>query len=177
MPKGTPLASIPNEMFLSLAAKLERKITPDGDCWIWTAYRMANGYGRFDFTRPDGHMTKTTAHRVSWLIHRGDIPDDLSIDHLCRNKSCVNPWHLDLVTLRTNAKRQHSHYAAERALRVVEGVEPTYATGTWASGRCKNGHDVTLAENVYYDSLGRGRVGRHCFPCAVDDLKAKRRLA
>jgi hypothetical protein len=69
-------------------------------CWIWTRGKFTNGYGAF--TLKD-HMVG--AHKYSYELLNGKIPDNLEPDHLCRNKSCVNPSHIEVVTHRENVKR------------------------------------------------------------------------
>lgn len=73
-------------------------VDPDG-CWVWTDAARA-GYG---FLLVNGK--KQMAHRVSYELHVGPIPEGLQIDHLCRNKLCVNPTHLEPVTQRENILR------------------------------------------------------------------------
>ncbi len=70
-------------------------------CWLWTSSRFRNGYGQFR----DKRFPTALAHRVSWLLHRGPIPDGMQTDHLCRNPRCVNPDHMELVTNRENSRR------------------------------------------------------------------------
>lgn len=65
-------------------------------CWIWQGARHHKGYGNLR-----GRM----AHRISWEIHVGEIPDKMTIDHLCLNKLCVNPNHLEVVTNQENKRR------------------------------------------------------------------------
>lgn len=70
------------------------------ECWEWTAYRNDKGYGTFGM----GRVTKK-AHRVAYELVRGPIPEGLELDHLCRNRGCVNPFHLEAVTSRVNTLR------------------------------------------------------------------------
>jgi hypothetical protein len=81
-------------------------------CWLWTGV-LANGYGRIK--RGDKRLM---AHRVSYELFRGPIPSGLTLDHLCRLRCCVNPWHLESVTMRENMLRGTSP-AAQSAKRLV----------------------------------------------------------
>ncbi len=73
------------------------EIQPDG-CWVWTGY--LSPYGKFGVSG-----RRPVAHRWSYEYHVGPIPDGLTIDHLCRNPSCVRPDHLEPVTLQENMRR------------------------------------------------------------------------
>jgi hypothetical protein len=77
------------------------KIDPVTKCWQWTGGISPYGYGIFCFSKHGNFM----AHRMSYEIFRGPIPKDLCLDHLCRNRSCINPDHLELVTLYENIHR------------------------------------------------------------------------
>jgi hypothetical protein len=84
--------------------RIAKFLAPEGDCWRWTGQIGRNGYGLFHWVI-DGKKRGTGAHRASWLAHRGDIPDGLELDHLCRNHWCVNPWHMEPVTHLINVQR------------------------------------------------------------------------
>ena len=72
------------------------------DCWLWTGATQ-RGYGVFNLgARGIGFVR---AHRYVYELLRGRIADGLVLDHLCRNSGCVNPWHLEAVTQRTNILR------------------------------------------------------------------------
>lgn len=87
------------------AERFESKVFPEAltGCWLWVAYANKRGYGMFALgTREQGW---SLAHRFSYEMHRGPIPEGLVLDHLCRNPACVNPDHLEAVTQRTNMAR------------------------------------------------------------------------
>jgi hypothetical protein len=72
----------------------------NSDCWAWSAYKNNKGYGCFGI----GDKNIYLAHRVSWSISNGQIPEGMFLDHICHNTSCVNPLHLRLATLSENAR-------------------------------------------------------------------------
>lgn len=75
------------------------KVEKTSDCWNWTAAK-SEGYGHFSY------MKKWyQAHRVAYLLMRGELPKGLVADHLCRNRSCVNPNHIEFVTIWVNTLR------------------------------------------------------------------------
>lgn len=106
-----PKATTPPEV------RFFRFVVESGDCWIWTAARDKNGYGLFKGS--DNRMRR--AHRWCYEYLRDEIPTGLMLDHLCRNHSCVNPWHLEPVTNAENVRRG--------------------ARGELHPGKCKWGHD------------------------------------
>jgi hypothetical protein len=121
---------------------------PD-DCWPWNAAVSNLGYGRFG----NGTHGTTYAHRIAYLAIVGGIPDGLELDHLCRNRRCINPAHLEPVTHRQNIQRGKT------------------ATAT----HCVNGHAFT-PENTHL----RPRGARQCRACNRENqrrLKERRRAA
>ena len=113
-------------------------IAVDGEsgCWIWQGRRDRQGYGH---TKTPGDK-KWLAHRLTYTVWVGPIPDGLEIDHLCRVTSCVNPEHLEPVTRAENARRRAA-----------------------AITHCAQGHEFT-AENTYVwiNKRGRSRACRTC---------------
>lgn len=83
---------------MSLAARFATKFTPEpmSGCWLWTAALDHNGYGLIG--SGGKHGTNLQAHRVSWELHCGPIPDGQCVLHRCDTPSCVNPDHLFLGT-------------------------------------------------------------------------------
>lgn len=86
--------------------RLESKIQaePNTGCWLWTGAVTHDGYGYgvFRMSRPRRNVA---AHRAVWELHRGPVPDGLTLDHLCRVRCCVNPDHLEAVAHRVNCLR------------------------------------------------------------------------
>jgi hypothetical protein len=103
--------------------------TPDG-CWEWQGSRNTLGYGRVHIKELTGR-TMVFAHRLVYEILVHDIPDGLEIDHLCKNKACCNPDHLDPVTCAVNLSRS-----------------PTASTLAAQATHCPSGHPYD-GENLW----------------------------
>jgi len=85
----------------NLEKALQRYIVDEETgCWLWTG-ATRGGYGRLKLT--DHGMMQ--AHRASYEFHKGKIPEGMCLDHLCRNRSCINPDHLEPVTIQENIRR------------------------------------------------------------------------
>ena len=82
------------------------KVETGHDCWNWTGAKSF-GYGKF-WT---GGEVRAWAHRVSWELEHGPIPDGMSVDHICHNTACVKPSHLRLATKKQNAENLAAPYA------------------------------------------------------------------
>lgn len=79
---------------------IANRIVTDRGCWVWTALLDHDGYSRISV---GGKMR--IGHRVAYEAFRGPIPPGLTLDHLCRNRTCINPDHLEPVTLAENISR------------------------------------------------------------------------
>lgn len=93
---------------------------PCSGCFLWFGRIDEDGYGRFRW----GATQMMKAHRAAYLLYVGPIPDGLTLDHLCRVRSCVNPRHVEPVTNRENALRglgQGAHNA--KKIMCVHGHE------------------------------------------------------
>lgn len=73
---------------------------PNSGCFLWLGKPQQRGYGQFTL----GGTTKT-AHRVAYEMYIGDVPDGMDVDHLCRNRLCVNTAHLEVVSHAENLRR------------------------------------------------------------------------
>lgn len=86
-----------------------RKIDENG-CWIWTGALDDAGYGTTVLHYHSKTSKQLRVHRVSYILHYGAIPKGYTLDHLCREKKCFNPTHLEAVTSRENNERNKKKY-------------------------------------------------------------------
>ena len=97
------------------------RINWDTGCWEWIGAMHMGGYGVACV-----HDRLVGAHRVAYLALKGDIPDGFQIDHLCRNRRCVNVMHLEAVSRRTNIRRGVRTKLTEEK---VASIRTEWATG------------------------------------------------
>lgn len=83
-----------------LSAMLNSRSEPEGECLVWRGSIKQNGYGSLMATYKGEQFAY--AHRLSYRIHNGEIPDGMHIDHTCWNRACINPAHLRLATNKQN---------------------------------------------------------------------------
>lgn len=116
------------------------RVDASGDCWEWTG-RRRSGYGVAEL------VGTTSAHRVAYVLLVGPIPEGLQLDHLCRNRACVNPDHLEPVTNLVNSRR-----------------------ALWRH-HCRKGHPLT-PENTYWRPTPRKGLGpRQCAICHIESAR------
>lgn len=118
----------------------------DSGCWNWLRRDNGSGYGMITL-----HGRQRIVHRLFYQILNGQIPDYLVVDHLCRNRRCVNPDHLDPTTQKENVRRG----------------ETGQKTAAWRKSwtHCVNGHEFT-EENTLNHKRKNDRVYRVCLACA-----------
>lgn len=84
---------------------------PNSGCWLWTG-----SYNQFGYGRANLNGQRVVAHKASFILHRGPVPDGMELDHICRVRLCVNPSHLEPVTKLVNVRRGMSgiHHAEKQ---------------------------------------------------------------
>lgn len=139
-------------MTATLAPRIANKITVSATgCWTWTGALDDDGYGQITIAKKNRR-----AHRTVYELLVGPIPDGLELDHLCRDRACVRPTHLEPVTGRENKLRSPI----------------TLASINLAKTHCLHGHPFDEANTRL---VRRGKsVERHCRKCGSDRVRRHR---
>lgn len=172
---------------LPLADRLMNKVQigeSPFDCWLWTG-SVRHGYGQIRLKAGD-RWTVGSAHRVSYELAVGSIPEGLDLDHLCRTTTCVNPDHLEPVTRKVNVLRGEGP-AAVNARKVLCGAGHEYGEARFPNGRRRclvcHPHGVTGAGACTscgspLQHRGHGRQRRFCSDsCRITFHNQRRRKA
>lgn len=126
---NAPLPPLPTST--KLRARFWKKVSPaPADvCWLWLGASNTRGYGNFGVSvQVDGSASWRTylAHRVAYEITYGPVPVGKDLDHLCCDRSCVNPDHLEPVTFLANMRRRYAETPDERETHCLHGHEYTF---------------------------------------------------
>lgn len=134
--RGVKVPETPDEI-----ERFWAKVDKSGTCWIWTGCTNGRGYGTFAV-----RAVSLLAHRVAYVLKQGEHEEGLELDHLCRNRLCCNPDHLDPVTHTENMRRSPLAYGGEA---------------------CSRGH----VDWVCYPSSPKSR---HCRTCNIERKRSER---
>ena len=129
-----------------------RKVNKTDGCWLWTAAKDDNGYGRF---REKGRSGPAKlAHVFAYETLIGPVPEGKELDHICRNPSCVNPAHVEPVTHKVNVQR---------------GLSGKVNNPMTAKTHCPQGHPYD-ERNTYVNRQGK----RECRTCHRERTRLRR---
>lgn len=130
----------------------------EGGCWEWTGSLQTQGYGNIEIKGK-----RLLPHRIAYVLHKGEIPQGLSVCHHCDNPKCCNPEHLFLGT------------AADNMNDASQKGRMAYQKGTWDVGsvhrdltQCKRGHPFDEK------NTGKQANGRYCKRCEADRKQRER---
>lgn len=136
-----------NKSITSTIDHVIQKIKFGAGCWVWKERKNQDGYGTLKF-----HGKRHHAHKFIYELFFGKVPNGLELDHLCSNRPCVNPNHLEPVTHKENIGRGRTgKYLSERT-------------------HCKNGHEYN-SENTRISVAVTGTTYRQCKQCLRDGTK------
>lgn len=147
-PKRWNTVSVPERV--TERAYTRHEVNEDG-CWVSTYSTASHGYAQIGWQNK-GSCHVVLAHRAAWTHVNGQVPIGMTLDHTCKNRRCVNPAHLRLLSNYENARRNRGD--------------------DWAFGSCRNGHpDVNLREIARTAKSGRKYVGLTCGICYRESQK------
>ena len=148
---------ISNPAYSSTDERFWSKVDASGDCWLWSAGRVKAGYGCYSVWLGEGKVVAHYAHRYAYRNLVGEVPNGLDLDHLCRNRLCVNPDHLEPVSRRENLRRSGATHVGTK--------------------HCPKGHPYDEANTYVFVRKGQGpcRRCRECFRLYMAAYDARRR--
>ena len=129
--------------YIPLEIRFWAKVEKTDGCWLWTGHRNKAGYA---FMKRPRSRLQVGVHRIAYELANGPIPDEMTVDHLCFIRHCVNPHHLRLLTHVENS---------------VNHQEPIEA--------CPRGHSYADPSNVYWG--GPNHQYRRCRPCTIEHAR------
>lgn len=141
--------------YMSIEDRFYQKVQKTESCWLWKGALTSRGYGSLG----DGAGKKISAHRYSYILHRGEIPEGLIVCHTCDVRECVNPDHLWVGTYKDNV---NDMFAKNR-----QG---------WTSRRspfCRRGHEFAVV-GFRKHIKANGIIDRSCNECKK--IRDKQRL-
>jgi hypothetical protein len=142
--------------YRDLPGRFWANVDATGDCWQWIGPATGSGYGDFRLKPEPGPGSRVRSHRYAWEYLVGPIPESLTLDHLCRNRRCVNPDHLEPTT---------------RGVNVLRGFSPPVRVHRSNRTTCKHGHPWD-AKNTAWDVKGH----RYCRRCSADSMARRRKM-
>jgi len=126
-----------------------QKVEKTESCWLWSGYLNADGYGEFR----SKFLTTRLAHRIAYGLDKGELPN-MPLDHLCRHRHCVNPDHLEPISVEANTRRGSS------------GTEQSSRT------ECPQGHPYNEENTI---RQGNKRKCRACHNQRNRELRARKK--
>lgn len=129
-----------------LSVRWWQKVMPTDGCWHWVGAKSAEGYGKMCLWQ-GGIQKAYKAHRIGYEYLVGLVPEGMELDHICRNRLCVNPAHLEVVPHRVNTLRGES-FSARNAVKT----------------HCPRGHVL----------LPRSGNSRACRECSAERMRRHR---